>query len=162
MKLNLTASEYRLLLDLVYLGEWMACARLESDEHPRVKKYGPLVQKIYSYAAEAGCGELIERLRESGRLEPTRQFEEDDDLLEVIHEYDQDSFWDELIDRLAERDVRAVTGDGQLPPFKEYLDLAAPIEEKYAREFETHGLGRMQLVTGPEAALDPLRITRSP
>ncbi len=148
MKLNLTPAEYRLLLDLVYLGEWMACARIASDEHPRVKKYDALVQKVYSYAAEAGCAELVERSEDDGRLEPTRKFEEDDDLMGMIHEYDQDSFWDELIDRLAERDVRVATGDGHLPPFKEYLELAGPIEEKYAREFESHGLARMQLVTG--------------
>ena len=142
MKINLTNAEYRLLLELVYLGEWMVSAH---DETAGASggKYGPLVQKLLSYANEAELSALVDRSPDDGKLHPTRQFEEE--MMGTIYEYDEESFWMELIDRLAERDVRAAQSDGHLPQLREYLELAGPIEERYAQEFETHGLERLKL-----------------
>lgn len=144
MKINLTKDEYRLLLDLVYLGDWMISAHTDNpEEDPQAQKYGPLVQKIFSYANESGLSELVEK-SEDGKYDATRLFDESG-VMDVIYEYDEESFWTELIDRLAERDVRAAQPDGHLPALKEYLELAGPIEERYAQEFESHGLQRLKL-----------------
>jgi hypothetical protein len=144
MKLNLTKDEYRLLLDLVYLGDWMVSAHDEKIDAKEPSKYEALVQKVLSCASETEFATLVERSADDGKFYTTRQFEEDG-VMNIIYEYDEESFWMELIDRLAERDIRAAQPDGHLPPFKEYLELAGPIEEKYAQEFESHGLQRLQL-----------------
>ena len=75
---------------------------------------------------------------------------DEDGVMNIIHEYDEKSFWMELIDRLAERDVRAAQPDGHLPPFEEYIKLAGPFEERYAQEFESHGLERLTLLPDDE------------
>ena len=54
MKINITKKEYRLLLDILHLGEWMLTAH-DQEEMPEKKKYQDLVQKFYSYAEEMGC-----------------------------------------------------------------------------------------------------------
>jgi hypothetical protein len=146
MKLNLTKDEYRLLLDLVYLGDWMITAHQVGEDAPLVKKYEPLVQKILSYASEAGLDDLVEKSKDDGRFHPTRKLEEEEGNLEVIFAYDEDSFWHELIDRLSERDVLAHTSDGKMPKFEEYYKVAGPLEEMYANEFEARGLERLRLM----------------
>jgi hypothetical protein len=55
----------------------MTAHKIEKD--PSTEKYSKLEQKIYSFANKMGCENLIE--------------------------YDNDSFWDELIDRIVVRDV---------------------------------------------------------
>ena len=85
----------------------------------------------------------LERLPDDGKLYPTREVE--DSMMDVIYEYDEESFWMELVERLVERDVRATRPDGQRPQIKEYMELAGPIEDRYVREFETHGLERLKL-----------------
>jgi len=146
MKLNLTKDEYRLLLDLVYLGDWMITAHQVGEDAPLVKKYEPLVQKIFSHVGEAGFDDLVEKSKDDGRFHPTRKLEEEEGNLEVIFSYDEDSFWHELIDRLSERDVLAQTSDGRMPKFEDYYKIAGPLEEMYANEFEARGLERLKLM----------------
>ena len=143
MKITLSNAEYRLLIELLYLGEWMVSAHDENQPGAPAGKYDALLQKLLSYANEPELAGLVERLPEDGKLYPTRQVE--DSMLEVIYEYDEESFWMELVERLVERDVRATQPDGQRPQIKEYMELAGPIEDRYVREFETHGLERLKL-----------------
>lgn len=143
MNITLSNAEYRLLLELLYLGEWMVSAHDEKEAGAPTGKYDPLLQKLLSYANEAELTGLVERLPEDGKLYPTREVE--DSMMDVIYEYDEESFWMELVERLVERDVRATQPDGQRPQIKEYMELAGPIEDRYVREFETHGLERLKL-----------------
>ena len=147
MKITLTNSEYRLLLDLVYLGDWMVSAHDENEDGVPDGKYDSLVQKILSYANESELSALVERGPDDGKLHPTREVE--DGVMDVIYEYDETSFWMELIERLVERDLRAAQPDGHRPQIKDYVELGGPLEERYAREFEAHGVDR--LVLPPDA-----------
>jgi hypothetical protein len=49
MKINFTKKEYRLLLDMVEIAEWVLNAH-KSDPSDEIKKYSDLYQKILSYA----------------------------------------------------------------------------------------------------------------
>jgi hypothetical protein len=143
MKITLTNAEYRLLVELVYLGDWMVSAHDEMEDGASGGKYDSLVQKILSYADEPELAGLVERLPDDGKLHPTREVE--DGVMDIIYEYDETSFWMELVERLVERDVRATQPDGHLPAIKEYVELAGPLEERYSREFESHGVERLKL-----------------
>jgi hypothetical protein len=61
MKIDFNKSEYRLLLDMVYLADWMLTAYDETDD-PEKAKYEQLSQKVYSHAKEMGCDSLIEEI----------------------------------------------------------------------------------------------------
>ena len=146
MKINFTKAEYRVLLDLVYLGEWMLTAH-DIGAAPEKGKYEELAQKIYSHAKEMGCESLIERSKEFNKYFPTRQFEEEGAAREFIEDYDDESFWDKLIERLTQRDVDGLTPTMAKEPdsLEEYLKIAAPIEERYATEFSSNGLRRLKI-----------------
>lgn len=144
MNINFTQREYRLLLDVIFLADWILTAHdpaggSEDDPHQM------LFQKLYSHAREMGCADLVDEVRESNSYAPSRKYEDESAVFRWIEEYDDVSFWEELIERLSERDVYAKIPDDK----KEHLDTeeywrrAAPYEQKYGLEFERHGLDRV-------------------
>lgn len=80
MKINFTKKEYRQLLDLVFLGDWVVSS---FDMDGAKSPYVDIQQKIYSYAKELGCEELIEHVRAGNQYFETAQFES-----EVMHHLD--------------------------------------------------------------------------
>lgn len=147
MKIELTKNEYRLLLDYMYLGDWVINGH-QSEDRRDTEEYEMLLQKLYSYAREMDCEELIHADRDSNKYVPTRFYEETSRVSEFIEEYDNDCFWDVLIARLAERDVYEQVEKAALQSMsgEEYMEHTAPIEEAYYREFRRRGLDRLRLV----------------
>ena len=141
MKINFTKKEYRLLLDIVYLGQWMMQVH-ETDHSDEEDAHEMLAQKIYSVAKEMGYEDFVESAKELNKYYPTRIYEEESGLHEIISQYNDDCFWDELIDRLAERDTRAEAEalDKKISSAEEYWELSIPHESKYAEEFSENGL----------------------
>jgi hypothetical protein len=143
MKIPFTKAEYRTLLDLVYLGEWMLTAH-DREEDPAKAKYRGLAQKIRSHAKEMGCESLVEEDRGSGRYFETREYE-DSGIRDVVDDYDNQSFWEELIHRLVDRDVALLAPHlvDQFPPTEEYWKLSGDLGQRYSEEFAAHGLTRV-------------------
>ncbi len=149
MQVELTADEYRQLVDILYLADWMLTARKVGDD-PRVEAYHQLVQKLYARAQEMGLSHLIEYAAEFDQYFPTRDFEADTTIHEFINEYDDETFWDELTRRLAERDLVAQLGGRekvQKLSMEERIRKLGQFEEQYAAEFARHGLDHLRLDT---------------
>ena len=149
MKLLFTKSEYRTLIDMIYMAEWMIAAFAEEPD-PAKARYQHLVQKIYSHAKEMGWESLVEPSTATNEYSPSLEYETKSGIHDLIDEYDDDSFWDQLVDRLTERDVRAKVGTEQYEQlsFQGFYALADPISEVYEREFEVNGLDRLRVEAG--------------
>lgn len=149
VKIDLTSNEYRLLLDFAFMANWMIHSH-HVDGRGDVEAYDMLLQKLYSYAADMGCGDLIEANREANEYVPTGHFEKTTRSTEFIEEYDDDTFWDGLISRLAERDLYEQVGADQCDSMniEEYWERSSPIEEAYYQEFRRNALDRLRLVEG--------------
>ena len=66
----------------------------------------------------------------------------------VLADYDDEVFWAELIERLAERDVLEATGGEEALAALADSDRRSRLDEReawYAEQFETAGLDRLQL-----------------
>lgn len=144
MNINFTDKEYRLLLDAVFIANWVMTAH-DTGPQSDDDRYQMLFQKIYSYAKEAGCAGLVAEETDSNRYCPSRRYEEESDVFDWIEEYNAHSFWDELIDRLAERDVldEASADEVSRMAANEYWRRAAPYERKYSAELEKYGIDRL-------------------
>ena len=149
MNIDLTEKEYRLLLDLVFMASWMVDSH-HPDGRDDVEEYDMLLEKLYSVAGAMGCGELVHADRETNEYLPTRHYEETTRAYELIEEYNDDTFWDALISRLAERDVYEKMEEGRRDTMgiEEYWERSEPIEEAYFQEFRQHALDRLRLVDG--------------
>ena len=146
MKINFTKKEYGCLLEIIYLGNWVATAHdLPSSELK--SEHEKVAQKIYSYAKEMGFENLIELDQGSGEYFETREFEESSSVQSEIDEYNEETFWDELISRLAERDAVRTVGEKAFMKLsiEEKMELVHGIEQKYYIEFENNGLNNLEL-----------------
>ncbi|MGR3303385.1 MAG: hypothetical protein ACUZ8I_12895 [Candidatus Scalindua sp.] len=145
MQIELSKEEYRNLTDMIQIAGWVMNAhKMESD--PSTEKYSKLEQKIYSFANKMGCENLIEYDKETDEYFPTKEFDEGQGM-QYIDEYDNDSFWDELIDRLVLRDVIKKIGEKKVRKItlKERFEAEEPFIEKYSIEFEQNGLDNIEI-----------------
>jgi hypothetical protein len=147
MKIDITKDEYRDLLDLLYIAQWVLIAH-KTEEDPRTKPYDKVIQQLYSQAGEAGYERLIEHDPRTRSHYTTREFEEASKAILFIDEFVDDSFWDELIIRLAERDAAQQAGGYDrlhLLSNEEQHKLRTPVEERYSEEFNEHGVDHLVL-----------------
>ena len=127
MQLELTKKQYRRLLDMVYIGNWVLNATRGED---RFADYDEVETFLFSKAAEAGMGSLAEVWQ--GEIVPSKAFA-DGGIHEAIMEYENNVFFDILAEDLARRDMDD-------PPIDDtnYEELAKRIDA-YIAEFEEHG-----------------------
>ena len=102
MKVSFTAKEYARILELAYLGLRVASSGSDApDVLP--ERYADAAQKLFALATPLGCADLVEEVAE-GEFQPSEKLESEA-LLEKITRFEEDSFWRELVERLAERDL---------------------------------------------------------
>jgi hypothetical protein len=151
MKASFTAKEYRQLLELVHLGMWAVTA-YQGEETAAAKRYFDLDQKLLELATDMGCADLVEE-RDDGTLQPAPKLSEDDRVRDLQADFQNDVFWHELVNRLADRDVagelakRAMQTPGvDAPPSNE--ELTKKLEERYWAEFEKNDLANVVVLRG--------------
>jgi hypothetical protein len=147
MKIDLTRKEYRDLLDILSLADWVLNAH-KVDADPRTERYRKLEQKFLALAKQMKYENLVAYAPEHSRYFPTKEYEETSSTQTFITEYDNDTFWDELTARLAERDLAWQLGGYDrtrtLSP-EELFEKLGELEEYYGEEFARNGLKNLQL-----------------
>ncbi|MEW6274878.1 MAG: hypothetical protein AB1556_07160, partial [Bacillota bacterium] len=94
MEINFTKQEYELLLEVLYIADWILNAFSEDRENDRYKKLG---QKILACAKEFGLGNFVRWDPDFQEYDYTREFEEKSPVMEFIEEFEEDTFWNELV-----------------------------------------------------------------
>lgn len=127
MNLEMSSKQFRRLLDLVYIGNWI----LNSTRgEQRFRDYDEVESLIFSRAILEGMPSLAELYQ--GEIVPSRAFVEGG-IHEAIAEYESNVFFEILAEDLARRDMDDVPIDESNFP-----ELASRIEA-YISEFEAHG-----------------------
>ncbi len=141
MKINFTKKEYRLLIDLLEIARWVLTAH-ENEENKEITPYMELIRKIYSYAEKMGANDIIQYDEVLGDYYPTRQYEDTSKFMKFVEEFENDSFWHELITRLANRDFVLKYGLDKIKAmdFMEHMEKVGKLEEIYEKEFVENGL----------------------
>ena len=127
MKLELTQKQFRRLLDMAYIGNWILNSTRGED---RIRDYDQVESILFQKAKELGMDTLTEYWR--GEAVPSQAFAEGG-IHEAIMEYENNVFFDILAEDLARRDMDDVPIDES-----NYQELAQRIEA-YIAEFEQHG-----------------------
>ena len=144
MQVHLEPEEYRKLIELAYLGEWLINAHHDTDFQD--DSAGAALQRLLETGREEVDG--IERDAETG--EYFMQADWVEQLYDqYIMDYDDHVFWDELTERLAARDLarsRGVSPD-DVNRDDDILELR-PLEDVYRRELEEHGIEHLELQDG--------------
>lgn len=133
MNLELTPKQYRRLLDMVYIGNWVLNSTRGDD---RFKDYDDVESLLFGKAGEVNMGVLAETYL--GEVIPSKAFVEGG-IHEAIIEYENNVFFDILAEDLARRDMEAENVDQN-----DYNELMNRMEE-YMTEFELHGTDNISL-----------------
>ena len=127
MDLELTTKQFRRLLDMAYIGNWVLNSTRGDD---RIRDYDEVESLLFAKAAREGMPVLTEMYR--GEAVPSRAFEAGG-IHEATVEYETNVFFDILAEELARRDMDDVPID------ESNVDEFNQRVETYITEFEAHG-----------------------
>lgn len=134
MNIDLTDKEFRRLLDLVYVGNWILNSTRGDD---RFKEYDLVQEKLFSLCESLGMKALVQDYM--GHIFPSQAFVEGG-IHEAIADYEDAVFFDILAEELARRDMDY---DHVNPDDME--ELATRMDE-YILEFEKNGVDNISVI----------------
>ncbi|MBQ6799079.1 MAG: hypothetical protein IJP11_07575 [Oscillospiraceae bacterium] len=135
MQIELSKKEFRRLLDLVYIGNWILNSARGDD---RIPDYDNLESKLFALCRNTPMNSLVELW--NGIPVPSQAFAEGG-IHEAIADYEDTVFFDILAEELARRDMEyaPVTSEN-------YAELVSRMED-YITEFEAHGAENISVDT---------------
>ncbi|MFB0921539.1 MAG: hypothetical protein QMB62_11785 [Oscillospiraceae bacterium] len=133
MDIKLSTKEFRHLLDLVYIGNWILNSTRGND---RFEDYDLVQEKFFALAAQNGLPELVQTYL--GHVFPSRAYEEGG-IHDAIADYEDAVFFDILAEELARRDMT----EEHLNP-DDLSELTARMDT-YMSEFEANGIENINL-----------------
>jgi hypothetical protein len=144
MKINFTNKEYRLLLDMVEIAEWVLNSH-RTDPSDEIKKYSEIYQKVLSYAKEMGFENLITYDKNLGGYYATFEYEESEHM-RYIEQFEDDVFWEALPNRLAMRDLVKQVGEKRYMEmeFEERATKLVELESIYYKELNENGIDNLR------------------
>ena len=131
VNIELSDKEFRRLLDLVYIGNWILNSTRGED---RFEDYDLLQEKFFKLAAKSGMKTLAEFYM--GHYFPSRAYEEGG-IHEAIADYEDAVFFDILAEELARRDMLEENVNQE-----DMNELTARMND-YMDEFERNGVDRL-------------------
>ena len=133
MELKMTEKQFRRLLDLVYIGNWVLNSTRGDD---RIKEYDQVESLVFAHCLDHGMAPLTELYQ--GELIPSRAFA-DGGIHEAIADYEDAVFYDILAEELARRDLGLENSDPE-----DATELTNRMDE-YMAEFEKNGLSTINI-----------------
>jgi hypothetical protein len=127
MEIKMTQKQFRRLLDLVYIGNWVLNSTRGDD---RIKDYDQVESLIFSQCLNRGMASLVELYE--GEIIPSKAFAEGG-IHEAIMAYEDTAFFEILAQELALRDM------DDPPITQENYDEIMERMDEYMDEFERHG-----------------------
>lgn len=133
MNIELNGKEFRRLIDLVYVGNWVLNSTRGND---RFEDYDVLQEKMFSLCQQNGMPSLIKKYGE--HILPSTAYVEGG-IHEAIADYEDAVFFEILAEELARRDMNfeAISQDN-------ISELTTRIDE-YISEFEQNGVDNISL-----------------
>lgn len=128
LTLELSASQYKALMTVARLGQWMANG---------IRTEGERSKEIES---------LLEHLRAFGEKHELH-YEDEERIEEYKKEYDEEMFVAELVERLTDRDLKELMGDAYDASLSHYsmLQRRSDIITRYLVEFDKNGVKNVKV-----------------
>ena len=132
MNIEFTTKQFRRLLDLAYIGNWVLNSARGND---RIRDFDEVESYLFAQCPKFGMNTLFEF--SEGEIIPSKAFSEGG-IHEAIMDYEDAVFFEILADELAHRDV----ADGSISA----EDIFSR-REGYIREFERSGIANVSVDT---------------
>lgn len=151
MHLRLTDQELATLVEMVSLAANVASWNHKEKASEKIAEFEDLESKILEKAGHSGLAEWIEFDEESRRFRIREEIEQRLFYSECYEEFRNESFWDELAIRLADRDLARAIGFQAWEKLTEEQRRArtTSLEKRYWDEFSKNGVERIVVVAPP-------------
>lgn len=133
MQLELSAREFRLLLDMVYIGNWVLNSTRGED---RFQEYDDIESKLFSQCRNTNLKILAEDW--NGTCVPSKAYA-DGGIHEAIAYYEDNVFYEILAEELSRRDMAYPEID------EDNYDEIVSRMDRYMNEFQASGLDHLVL-----------------
>ena len=147
MTIDLTDNQFRVLTRALFISSVITgeVAELDPDLDIDEKGYEDLLSHVLARAGDFKAGDDVETDPEKKRTVVSHKLEEE--CGQILESFEEIVFWDEMIHRLASRDMHDKFGHEALDQMsvEELVDKESPLIDKYAEEFEKHGIQRLVL-----------------
>jgi hypothetical protein len=148
VKIELSAKEYRDLLDILHIAEVVISGH-RREEDMRTERHRALMQKFYALAQGEGLDQLITYNKSVNKYVPTNAFEQSALAHDLIREFGDHLFWDELISRLSVRDAAQIAGGIERLNAMSDRDrqaLEGSVRQRYIEELSANGVENLALI----------------
>lgn len=152
MNIELSREQYEALLKSLAITRFLYHSILDEEEPTadRLDSYDifeDMEQQVLSYAKALEVSHLVAYDNEEELHYLTREFEEKTDISELIVEYQDSIFWDELIQRLAARDFMRTYNESEIKgmAIEERIEKEAPFILKYEEIFTESGIENLEI-----------------
>ncbi len=133
MKIELSERQFRYLLDLVYIGNWVMNSYREDD---RIREYDDVESTIFSHCLHRRMESLVDLYR--GELIPSQAYAKGG-IHNAIEQYEDVRFYEILAEDLAVRDM-----NGE-PMTRENYDALMNRIDAYLSEFDRNGTDHISI-----------------
>ncbi|MDR0381367.1 MAG: hypothetical protein LBH86_05175 [Oscillospiraceae bacterium] len=133
MRLELSPKQFRRLLDMVYIGNWILNSTRSED---RITDYDEVESLVFAHCEKEGLTALYERMGDE--IIPSRAFSEGG-IHEAVMDYEDTVFFEILAEELARRDMQEASVD------QDDVDELNERITAYIAEFERNGTDNISL-----------------
>ncbi|MHB8109723.1 MAG: hypothetical protein ACYDHW_06795 [Syntrophorhabdaceae bacterium] len=144
MKIDFTNEQYQTLLKMAYLGHWIANVWGEDHES---NEYSEMQSYLFGFAKDFGLEEFADYDEQAKTYYPAADFEENEELNEIIDWYDDNAFLDKLIHNLAGRDMLEKHGEKELREMSDdkFFKEEGFFVQKYQSEIAKNGIKNLMM-----------------
>lgn len=148
MHLRLNDQELTTLVEMLSLAASVASYNRKPESDDKVAIFEDLEDKILEKAAHAGMGSVIEFDADKQRHQLTLAYQDQSFFQDCLDEFRNESFWEELVIRFADRELIRKIGFPSWNRLSEEERRArtADIEKRYWDEFSKSGIDRLHLI----------------
>ncbi|MGB6222035.1 hypothetical protein [Haloferula sp.] len=151
MHLRFTDKELATLVEMVSLATSVAMWNRKPGAEEGLAAFEGMEQKILEKVKHAGQGSLIEFDEEKQVHQVSLEYQESSFFQECYDEFRNECFWEELVIRLADRDLARVIGKSAWENLTEEQrrERTEKIEKRYWEELTTNGIDRVAVIFPP-------------
>ena len=141
MHLRVSDDELATLVEMVSLATEMAALNPNDAGQPGYARFEEVENKVLEAAKSTGLAAIVEFDMERGKNRVTEKFQENAYFQECFNEVRNAVFWEELMVRLAERDLIREIGPATHEALneEERRKKAVPLEKRYWEKFQKDG-----------------------
>ena len=148
MHLRFTDDELSTLSEMLTLACWATFWNHKPGADEGVARFDDMLEKILSRMQHHGLGGEVENDPERQRLRLRKDKEESSFYAQCYDEMRSETFWEELVVRMTDRELNKRHGKAVLEAMSEAERkvLAEPISKRYWQEFTSQGLDNLHVI----------------